>query len=652
MSPPPADAVVVFLLVFVALALFLSERFPPDVTALGLLVALVVLRQWTHVSPSEAIQGFANQATITIIGMYILSEGVRQTGVVSRIGDLLAEIARNSERRLLGATVLTTGVGAGFVNNTPIVAVFIPMVSDLAAEFDISPSKLLLPLSYAAMLGGTLTLIGTATNILVADLSAKLLDHPISMFEFTPLGMIVLVVGVAYLLTVGRWLTPARVEPDRNALAAFELERHLARVIVREGSPLVGRSIQEITEAIESGRPPPEVVAEDVSTEMGEEIEDLVEDIDIHVSVEETAEDEPSPIDLDLLQIVKDGDTTIALGSEREIEVGDTLTVRGNRREVNRFAETYRLRQLPRDEVTDADLDVREGRGRLVEVVLPEKSRFVGDTVREANLAAYHNAVVMAVRTGGEVRKEQLADLVLAEGDSLLLQVRERDLRYLVENRDVIVIHGVGVEEPPEKEPEPLSPKTPIALVILAGVVITAGVGLLPIAITALGGVVLMFATGVLSPRDGYRAVSWNVIFLLAGVIPLGTAMLETGGAAYVASLIVQASGLLPPLVVLGLFYVLTGLLSNVITPVATVVLITPIAVDTATKLQANGFAFVLAVLFAASTAFMTPVGYQTNMMVYGPGGYRFTDYLRVGAPLQMLLAVVTTVGITVMWGL
>ena len=628
---PPVDAMVVFLLIAVALALFVSERFPPDVTAIGLLVALVVLRPWTHITTAQAIQGFANPATVTIIGMYILSEGVRQTGIVSRLGERLAALARNRERRLLGATVLTTGFGAGFVNNTPIVAVFIPMVTDLASDANISPSKFLLPLSYASMLGGTLTLIGTSTNILVADLSATLLDHPITMFEFTPLGVVVLAVGTTYLLTVGRWLTPARVEPDTTALQEFEMERHLARVVVREESPLVGLSPEAVGQTIEGG-----VVPEAADAVLSD--------------TEEPAE--LRSYDLNLLQIVRNGDSAIALGSEIEIEVGDMLVVRGNRREVNRFAESHELRQLPREEVTEADLDVREGRGRLVEVVLPEGSRFVGDTVRDANMAAYHNAVVLAIRQGGEIRKEQLGDLTLGEGDSLLIQVRERDLRYLVENRDVIVTHGVGLDEPPIREPEPLDPQTPLALTILAGVVGTAALGLLPIAVAALGGVVLMFATGVLSPRDGYRAVSWNVIFLLAGVIPLGTALLETGGAAYVGSLITGLAGILPPLLLLGLFYLLTGLLSNVITPVATVVIVVPIAVDTAVKLGLNGFAFVLVVMFAASTAFMTPVGYQTNLMVYGPGGYRFMDYVRVGAPLQLLLAVVTTLGVAAIWGL
>ncbi|MFB6113914.1 MAG: SLC13 family permease, partial [Halodesulfurarchaeum sp.] len=331
---------------------------------------------------------------------------------------------------------------------------------------------------------------------------------------------------------------------------------------------------------------------------------------------------------------------------------GDVVTVRGNRQEVNRFAKALGLRQLPRDVVTDADIDTDPERGRLVEVVLPEGSRIVGDTVAEANLAAYHNATVLALRSGDSIVKEDLGDHRLSVGDSILLQVRERDLRHLVENRDVVVVRGVGIEGT-EKKPSvpPLESNTPIALGILGVVVLSAALTSLPVVIAALGGVVLMFAFDVLRPRDAYRAVNWNVVFLLAGVIPLGTALQVTGGVDVITALVVDLAVLGPPIAVIALFYLLTNLFSNVITPVATVVLLSPIAVDTAATLGINEFAVLIAILFGASTAFVTPIGYQTNMMVYGPGGYRFTDYLRVGGPLLLILLVVTTGGIAILWG-
>ena len=242
----------VFALIGIALVLFVTEAIPSDVTAIGVLVSLALLEPWTGVRATEAIQGFASAATITILAMYILSEGVQQTGIVERLGVALARVTRGDERRLLTATVGTTGVAAGIINNTPVVAVFIPMITGLADRAGLSPSKLLLPLSYAAMMGGTLTLIGTSTNLLASDLSRDLLDHPIGMFEFTPLGVLVLVVGTAYLLTVGRWLTPARIPSDQDLTDGFDLDRYLSRVHVGTEAAVVGESLADVEAGFEA----------------------------------------------------------------------------------------------------------------------------------------------------------------------------------------------------------------------------------------------------------------------------------------------------------------------------------------------------------------------------------------------------------------
>ncbi|MGM0398318.1 MAG: SLC13 family permease [Halobacteriota archaeon] len=627
MAPVTVDLLVVFAIIVVAMVMFVTEAVSSDVTAIAVLVSLVVLEDYTGVSATAALGGFANPATVTVIAMYILSEAVRQTGVVSRVGQWIAAYAAGSERRLLGSILGTTGLAAGFVNNTPVVAVFVPMVHDIAAETNISPSKLFLPLSYAAMLGGTLTLIGTSMNLVVSDIAARGGAagvapelHALGMFEFTPLGIVVFVVGVGYLLTVGRWLTPARVSPETTLVEAYDVQRHLAQVVVREGSPLVGNPVSSVREL-------------------------LAEPVEGDGTVEE-------PIDCKLLQLVRDEEPQHALSSNEPLAVGDVLTVRGDRRNVNRFAERFGLRQLPHERVTAGDLDVREGRGSLVEVIVPEGSRLHGDTVHEANLAGYHAAQLLAVRRGDSVRTDDIDDHEIGVGDALLVQVRERDLRYLVENGDLVVVRGLGKTMGEESAPAPLGPTTPTVFVTVALVVAIAALGLLPISIAALAGVVVLFATDAVSPGDAYGAVNWNVIFLLAGVIPLGVALTNTGGDALVADLISSLGIVLPPIGILGVVYLLTGLLAAIITPVATVVLLTPVAIDTAISLGVNPLAFVFAVLFAASSAFMTPVGYQTNLMVYGPGGYRFSDYLRVGTPLFALLAVVTTVGIAVFWGL
>ena len=619
MALPPVTSgmLLVFGLILVALVLFVTEAIPSDITAIGILVALAVLEPFTGVPAGDAISGFASPATITIVAMYVLSEGVQKTGIVERLGVYLARVTRGDERRLLAATVGTTGVSAGIVNNTPVVAVFIPMIAGLADRARISPSKLLLPLSYAAMLGGTLTLIGTSTNILASDFASQLPGRgPIGMFEFTPLGVVVLLVGAAYLMTVGRRLTPARVPPDEDLTEGFDLENRLTRFDVLEESPLVGRRLEEVADEFDAI---PEA-------------------------------------DAALLQVDRGEETFNARASDREIEAGDTLTVRSTLQVANRLTERYGLRQLVREDVSE-ELLVTEA-STLAEAVLLPDSRLVGETVESSRLEDQFDTTVLAVQRGEDVLRSDVDEIGLQAGDTLLLYTTFDDVSYLRDAGDVSLTR-VPDEELEFVEPDadedvvaPLSPKTPVALGIMAAVIGVAALGLVPIVIAALGGVFLMVVTGCLTSSEAYDSVSWNIVFLLAGVLPLGVAMQRTGGAEFIAAILVNSADFLPVLAVLGLFYVLTGLLANIITPVASVVLMIPIAVDTATRIGGEPFSFLLAVTFAASSAFMTPIGYQTNLMVYGPGGYRFTDYVRVGAPLQLLLAVVVTLGISVLFGI
>jgi di/tricarboxylate transporter len=349
--------------------------------------------------------------------------------------------------------------------------------------------------------------------------------------------------------------------------------------------------------------------------------------------------------------VVRGSEHFVAADSERTLEPRDVLTVRASPDTIRQFVELVDLRLLPRAAVGDEELD-RPERVELVEVVLRRNSSLVGETIRDARLRERYDATVLAVRRqGGRFIREGLGDTVLAAGDSLLLQTTPETAEYLRELEEFLVTSQTPDGFIQSVRERGLSPTTVPALLIVGGVIVLAAVRAVDIVIAALGGVVAMVATGCLSASDAYDAVNWNVVFLLAGVIPLGLAMQETGGATFIAAQVVAHASALPPVVVLALFYLLTGLLANVITPVASVVLLLPVAVDTARSVGGEPFSFVLAVTFAASTAFMTPVGYQTNLMVYSPGGYRFTDYVRVGAPLQLFLTVVTTLGIAFFWG-
>ena len=605
-------AAVVFALILVVLVAFVTEVVPNDVTAISVVAALVVLEPWTGVGARAAISGFANPATVTIIAMYMLSAGVQSTGVVERLGVYLADFTAGREFRALVATVCTTGPIAGFVNNTPIVAVFIPMVTDLAENSKLSPSKLLLPLSYAAILGGTLTLIGTSTNILASDFARLLIDgrDGIGMFEFSGLGIVLLTVGLAYLLTVGWRLTPARVPVDSDPIAEFEIADYLTSIRVRADSPLVGLSVEEC-----DGEHP----------------------------------------DTRVLQARRDGAAYAGPHSDRLIEAGDTLIVHGSLQTIDQFRREAALGERVQKRVTEETFESTATEGTLAKAVVLEHSPFVGKTVAETGLHDYHETSVLAVRRGSDLIRTDIDDRTLQAGDLLLVRTTPASIRYFTETRDLLVADESVVERLADADIDeiaPLSPKAPVAIGILAGVVGIAALGVLPIVIAALAGVVAMVVTGCLTTPDAYDAVSWNVIFLLAGVIPLGIALEATGGAALISSFLVVTEGVLPPVGVLFVLYAVSGVLASVITPVATAVLMIPVGVDAASQLGANEFAFLLAVMFSAATSFMTPVGYQTNLMVYGPGGYEFTDFLRVGGPLQLLLAIVATAGIAVIWGL
>ncbi|MCU4972841.1 SLC13 family permease [Halobacteria archaeon AArc-m2/3/4] len=706
-------ALVVFGLIAVALVLFVSELIPNDVTAIGIIVALAVIPM-TGVSQREAISGFANTATITIVAMYMLSAGIQATGLVQRLGLSLASFAKGSETRALAATIGTTGPIAGFINNTPVVAIFVPMISELAEKTGISPSKLLLPLSYAAILGGTLTLIGTSTNLLASEFAVSLLDRgPIGMFEFSLLGVVILAVGLAYLMTVGRWLTPARIPVDADLVEEFDLEDYLTHVRVGKDSPAVGDTVGELEDRTEAnvrvlqlrrggdqagnrrGDPsaPPEAAetgrvleySEEHDGQSAAEAESETEvgaEAGIETEVEETAARDQQRSEPDVeaeaeaepqLESVgseqdgqpvqrpehqsqpPDGETFAAVETDQRIQEGDVLTVHGNLQAVNRFVEDQGLRQLVRESVTEETFDDATSADLLAKAVVPESSTFVGETLAETSLREFYRTTVLAIRREGELVRTDLEGIRLEAGDLLLVQTHSRSVDHFADTGDLVVIDEDVFDRLAEADPDevaPLSPKTPLAIAIMAGVVGSAALGLVPIVIAALAGVFCMIVTGCLSTADAYDAVSWNIIFLLAGVIPLGIALEATGGSQVIAAALVSTGDVLPLVLVLLLFTVVTGLLANVITPVATVVLMIPVAVDAAASLGASPFSFLLAVMFASATSFMTPVGYQTNLMVYGPGGYEFTDFLKVGGPLQLLLAVVTTVGIVHLWGL
>jgi di/tricarboxylate transporter len=644
--PVSLDVIVVLAIVAIVFVLFVTQPVPIDATAVGLVVALVLLGEWTGVSPEQGVSGFSNPATLTVLSMFVLSEGVRRTGVIQILTRKLIAFAGDNEFRQLFATVTLSGPPGGVVSNVSVVAVLIPAILNLARQTKTSPSKLLIPLSFASMLGGMLTVVGTITNLLASEVWVQVGGpdaQPFALLEFTQLGAIVLLVGVVYLLTVGRYLTPARIEPAESSTDAFGMNDYLTDVVVMEDSPLVGSRVSELSER---------------------------------------------DLDLDVFQIVR-GTRTLArgLGSER-VQTGDVLSVRAGQETLQEVIEQDHLQLLPEvmEAATEDDASLppgfsprrhggeppeaelseslgedetssedTEGDGNetaeeapdeeieLTEVVLlpgPWSSRRSG----VADFERDYDVTVLAIRRGDEVIRQRLREVRLQAGDVILVQAPDQVLDRIARDTNVAIVGDDRWEDFDRS-------KIPIALGILAGALGLAALDVLGLMTSALTGVAAMFFTGILTPEDAYEAIDWEVIFMVAGVIPLGIAVEASGTANLIADLVVSVSDLLPVIVVLGLFYLGTAVITEMVSNSASVVLLLPIGVEVASQLGANPFAFVMAVTFAASTPLLTPVGYQTNLMVYGPGGYKFTDFARVGAPLQLLLTVVTTAGIVFFWG-
>ncbi len=598
------DILVVLGVVALALVLFLTERLPIDVTAILLIVVLVVLEPWTGVDPSTGISGFSNDATITVLAMLILSGGVARTGLVQELGRRMAAYAGDSIHKQLFATVLATSPASGFLNNTPIVALLVPVVTDVANRGGTSPSKLLIPLSYASQVGGMLTLIGTSTNLLASNISGRLSEeypelHAFSMFEFTQLGAIVVITGALYLILVGHYLIPERVPPRADYLEEYAVGDYIAEVAVVPGSPLVDETVGDATARFGS--------------------------------------------DVDIVQIVRGRNRSVAPRQDVQLREGDVLVVRTDRDAIAAI-EGLEGVELVGSPDSMADLSTNEETGIVTELIVALDSRLVGERLDPESFREEFGAAVLGLRRRGELVNERIVGRRLDVGDTLLVQAPPETLDRLSRREDVIV-----AREPPR--PEYRADKAPIAVAIMIGVVAVAASGLYPILLSALAGVVAMVVTGILEPHELYDAVEWDIIFLLAGVIPLGIALEGSGAAAYLAWLVVSTAGFLPTLVVLWLFYIVTGLITEVISNNASVVLMVPVGAAAAAGIGANPLAFVFAVTFAASTSFLGPIGYQTNLFVYGPGGYKFSDYFRVGAPLQLLLSVVTVLGIAYFWG-
>ncbi|NMA97763.1 MAG: SLC13 family permease [Phyllobacteriaceae bacterium] len=574
----------------IAIILFATEKLRIDAVALLVLFSLVILGL---ISPSEALSGFSNQATVTVGAMFVLAAGLQNSGALSGIGSLLGQA--KSPFLFLLVLFAVLAVVAPFVNNTAVVAVFMPLVITSAASIGMSASKALIPLSYVSQMAGVCTLVGTSTNLLV-NAMAQDLGHPgFSMFEFTPLGIICFLAGCFYLLTVGRWLLP---DARANELVEqYELGKYITELRVLPDSSLIGTSVAEAR----LGR-------------------------DFGVFVLELLRGERkvwSPRS----QILKEDDILIARGDWSKL---DQLRAKAGL-EIN---TEFQLKARTLEEGTQQV---------LTEVMIAPRSRVIGSTLALLDRRWQHNATVLAIHRRGERLREQLKDVTLNVGDVLLMLTPEAEMKALRRDSNVIVLSQREADRP-------RGWRAPFALITMALVIVLSALSWVPIAITSLIGALAMTLAGCLDADEVYDAIDWRILILLAGLLPLGIAMSQTGAAQFIVANSIGMVSDFGPLVVLAVLYLMALLLTEFMSNAAAAVLLTPIGMSTADMLGVDSTPFLIAVTFAASTSFATPVGYQTNTMVYSAGGYRFTDFVKVGLPLNLLFWVLGVIFIPVFW--
>ena len=769
-------------ILLVAVFLFVGEWLRVDLVALLVLVALALTGL---VTPAEALSGFSNPAVVTVWAVFILSAGLSRTGVANVVGRQVLRLAGAGEIRLLVVIMATAGLMSAFMNNVGVAALLLPVVMDIARRTQRAPSRLLMPLSFGALLGGLTTLIGTPPNILAADALREANLEPFSLFDFAPVGGLLALAGIAYMALAGRHLLPERKTEAVAAAAGehpgelYDLRERLFVLTLPSETPLAGKSLVEsrlgtalgltVVGIVREGRPDlapePETIllpgdrllvagrAERLGSLRGQQtvevaeaqftVEDLtagdvqlaevrlspqtslvgqtlqqidfrrrygtnvlalwhhgrlqrtdLQDVPLQSDMvllvqgsraqlerlRETPDFQPSgavdsalyrlherllalrvpggspldgqtlaesrlgdAFDLIVLGLVREGQTELMPPVDRRLAAGDTLLVQG------RLEDLAVLRGLQGLEVADEaapGIEALESEAvGMVEAVLSPHSTLAGKTLRELLFREKYRLNVLAIWRAGRAYRSHLRDMELRFGDALLLYGPHRQLHLLASDRDFLVLEE-ALQEPVQRE------KAPLAALIMGGVVLAVMANLLPISIAAVVGATLMVLTRCLTMDEAYRHIQWNAVFLIAGMLPLGIAMENSGTARLLAEVVVGSLGSLGPLALLAGLFLLTNLASQIMPNAVVVVLMAPIALTTAADLALSPYSLLMTIAIAASASFLSPVGHPANVLIMGPGGYRFGDYIRVGLPLTAVALLVTLLALPLVWPL
>jgi di/tricarboxylate transporter len=585
------EIAVVIVFIVGAIILFATEKLPVDLVSILIMIGLILSGV---ITTEEGISGFSHPATVTVGAMFILSAGLYRTGAVNYIGAKLVQVGKKSFWLALILIMLTASTFSAFINDTAVVAILIPVVLGLARELKIGPGKFLMPLSFSALFGGVCTLVGTSTNILVSSIAVKHGQPAFGMFEFTPFGVVILIVGSLYMLLVGVRLIPAR-EPEEDLRKQFGIGDYLVEIILEPEALSIGTTLADSP---------------------------LLRDLEIRG-----------------VGVYRDGRRLAEQSDRIMLQEGDHLKVRCD-------LENFRKLQERRG------ISLRHGQGTaeekgeesiLVEAVIASDSTLDGRSLRQARFRSRYGLTALAVRHRGTVMREHLEEMRLHAGDVLLFEMHRHHLDQLWEDNTFVL--ASEVEFPTFRKR-----RMAIAVAIIALVVGSAALGLVPILVSAVFGCALMVLTRCLTLEEAYGAVQWKVIFLLGGVLALGKAMEKSGAALLLAKTMVETVGILGPRALVSAFYLMTCIMTELMSNNATAALLAPIAIAVAHSMGVDARPFLMAVTYAASAAFMTPVGYQTNTMVYSLGHYRYADFLRIGTPLDLIFWILATIMIPWFW--
>jgi di/tricarboxylate transporter len=611
----PTDQIFVCALVLVTMALFIWEKISADLVAIGALFLLLMVpfhngefSTWWQEGAQPILDHkkdlgkvFGTGAAVAVACMFIVGAALDRTGLVERFGAWFARLAGTNERRIMLVLAVIVIPISAFMNNTTVVVIFMPVILGLCRQNNLLPSRFLIPLSYLSIAGGMCTLIGTSTNIIVSERVAAKGLAPFGFFEIAPLGLIISVVTTAYLIFARR-----RLLPERATLASLinneDGREFLTAAIISETSPLVGKTLPET--ALAKNRA------------------------------------------MRVIEIRRSGNRLEQALDNIRFEPGDRVILKTHLSGVMNLNATEGLEVAAKSELGLSY--VRTEKAVIMEAILGPRSRLVGRSLSELNFRQQFGVLILAVHRHGENLRENFENVKLEFGDTLLIEGSPERVRQLFEEKDFINLSE------PKKRPEDRSKKAPIAIGVLIGLVIlgTCNFTFLPFEMIALMAALIILVTGCLSSNEGYQAIDWNIMFMLFGTIGLGLAMDKSGAAETIVDFTVKHASALGPkgllIALFGLTIIMTELLSNN----AVAVIMTPLAIQLAQKLGVDWHPFVVAVMFGSSIGFAVPAGYQTHMLVYGAGGYKFGDFIRVGLPLDIIAWIVGSIMIPLIWPL